>query len=107
MMSHQIATPHGAPKHKTIATSKRGGRSADVGRFLRIDDVIVTTGLSRTTIYRLLAAGDFPPKIALTIRCVGWWEADVSAWLSDRLARLASPSSETLQHGQIDERKQA
>jgi prophage regulatory protein len=107
MMPQYTTTSLGAGKHKTIATSKRGGRSAEAGRFLRIDDVIATTGLSRTTIYRLLAAGDFPPKIALTIRCVGWWEADVSAWLSDRLAGATTPNCDAPQHGQIDERTKA
>ncbi len=75
-----------ASRHKKLATAKQNGRSADAGRFLRIDDVIATTGLSRATIYRLLAANDFPRKVSLTIRCVGWWEAEVRDWLKNRLA---------------------
>ncbi|WP_261295535.1 helix-turn-helix transcriptional regulator [Sphingomonas hylomeconis] len=90
-MPHQVAPLPSVGKHKTLSTAKRAGRATDAGSFLRIDDVIASTGLSRATIYRLLAAGDFPAKIALTIRCVGWWEADVTAWLESRLGR---PSSE-------------
>ncbi len=71
---------------RTLAQAKRDGRPADRGRFLRIKDVIATTGLSRTSIYRLIGAGDFPKPVQLTARSVGWWEADVSRWLEERLS---------------------
>lgn len=62
------------------------GHPSSAGRFLRISDVIATTGLSRPTIYRLVADGEFPRQFALTKRCVGWWESDVAKWLQSRLA---------------------
>ncbi len=68
----------------TVAAAKRAGRPAGAGRFLRIDDVIATTGLSRPTIYRLIRKAGFPDRVALTTRCVGWWEADVDGWLRER-----------------------
>lgn len=60
------------------------------GRFLRIGDVVDTTGLSRPTIYRLVQIGEFPRQHALTKRCVGWWEADVAAWIAERRAPAAA-----------------
>lgn len=61
------------------------------GRFLRMGDLIATTGLSRPTIYRLVAAGDFPRQHSLTKRCVGWWQSDVDQWLRDRRSAGAAP----------------
>lgn len=69
--------------------AKREGRPSAGGRFLRIDDVIATTGLSRPTIYRLVRAGDFPRQYQLTRRCVGWWESDVDQWLTQRRREAA------------------
>ena len=68
-----------------IALAKARGRPSDRGRFLRIDDVIATTGLSRRSIYRMVADDDFPKQHKLSPRSVGWWEADVATWLDSRL----------------------
>lgn len=76
----------------TVAQAKADGAPSSAGRFLRVPDVIATTGLSRTTIYRLVAEGEFPKQHALTKRCIGWWESDVSAWLQSRLTGSAHPT---------------
>jgi len=72
----------------TVASSKARGTPSSTGRSLRIDDVIATTGLSRATIYREIAAGRFPAQKPLTRRAVGWDEAAVAAW---RAARFGDP----------------
>lgn len=82
-MIHQPIRAAGKPM--TAAEAKRVGHAATRGRFLRVPDVIATTGLSRPTIYRLMAEGDFPRQQQLTKRCVGWWESDVETWLETRL----------------------
>lgn len=69
----------------TTRQRKSRGAAMDRGRFLRINDVIATIGLSRATIYRLVDRGDFPRQHQLTKRAIGWWEADVDRWLSNRL----------------------
>lgn len=43
------------------------------------------TGLSRSTIYLRIAEGTFPPPISLGARAVGWVEAEVAAWIADRI----------------------
>jgi prophage regulatory protein len=78
------------PSRKNLAGAKRNGSASNDGRFLRINDVIATVGLSRATIYRLIDANDFPKSTALTIRCVGWWEAEVRDWINARRARAAA-----------------
>jgi prophage regulatory protein len=77
---------------KTVAQAKHEGCASPAGRFLRIDDVISTTGLSRTTIYRMIANQECPRQHALTKRCIGWWQSDVEKWLRSRLAGHETPS---------------
>ena len=52
----------------------------------RLPAVLEATGLSKATIYRLLAREEFPPRVKLSPRCVGWRVADVEAWLEARAA---------------------
>lgn len=51
---------------------------------LRTNDVIQLTGLSRSTLWRLERAGNFPERIQLGANSVGWLEADINAWLDSR-----------------------
>ena len=50
------------------------------------------TGLSKATIYRLLARGEFPARVKLSPRCVGWRVAEVDAWLAARGAVREEPA---------------
>ncbi|MDF2603477.1 MAG: hypothetical protein K0R56_839 [Sphingomonas sp.] len=76
----------------TVAEAKRVGHPARGGRFMRLPDVIATTGLSRPTIYRLIKRAEFPQQHLLTRRSVGWWETDVEAWLQERSLNADHPS---------------
>lgn len=51
---------------------------------LRISQVSEMVGLSRTTIWRRERAGDFPERIDLGGRSVGWRADEVQAWLEGR-----------------------
>lgn len=65
-------------------------------RFLRIRDVVVRTGLSRSRIYSLEAEGGFPRRRQLSERAVAWHENEVAAWIESRpLARGAVVGDET------------
>ena len=55
-------------------------------RILRLPEVSRATGLSRSTIFRLVQAGSFPPSVALTARAIGWCSTDVEAWIAARAA---------------------
>lgn len=50
-------------------------------RILRRRQVEALTGLSRSTIYRRMQAGTFPPAIPLGGRLVGWRATDINAFL--------------------------
>jgi prophage regulatory protein len=56
---------------------------------MRLPEVIETVGLSRASIYRLMAAGQFPQKVQLGPSSVGWLRHEVREWLLTRAnARL-------------------
>ena len=52
----------------------------------RLPAVCAVTGLSKATIYRLVNKGEFPARVKLSTRCVGWRVADIDAWLEARMA---------------------
>ena len=56
-------------------------------RILRIDDVLALTGLSRSTLYRLVASEDFPKPVQLCGpggRAKGWRLSEVEEWIRNR-----------------------
>lgn len=52
---------------------------------LRLPSVKARTGLSRSSLYKKISLGEFPPPIRLGARAVGWVESEVEAWLADRI----------------------
>ncbi|WP_035976842.1 AlpA family transcriptional regulator [Bradyrhizobium sp. th.b2] len=56
-----------------------------MSQFWRLPKVQQETGLSRSSIYELMAAKQFPKSFPLTERCVAWVSAEVEQWKADRL----------------------
>jgi prophage regulatory protein len=52
-------------------------------RIVRLNTVLARTGLSRSTIYRKIAEGTFPPQIRISIHGAGWRESDINRWVAD------------------------
>jgi prophage regulatory protein len=48
-------------------------------------DVCSRTGLARSTIYKMIFHGRFPPQIKLTTRSSGWILSEVDDWINDRI----------------------
>jgi prophage regulatory protein len=67
----------GVPYFKVYAMSK----------ILRLPQVIQKTGLSRSTIYSLINSGDFPKRIKLTSRSMGFLEEELDSWLKARVEK--------------------
>lgn len=55
-------------------------------RFLRLPAVCEMSGLSRSQIYRLQAAGQFPQGVKLGQSAIAWLEAEIAQWQADRIA---------------------
>ena len=51
---------------------------------LRFPDVIMRVGLSRTTIWRKIRAGEFPAPITLGMNSVGWPSVRIDDWVASR-----------------------
>ena len=58
---------------------------ADV--ILRLPQVKVRVGLSRSSIYAAIAQGQFPQSVHLGARAVGWLESEVDQWLMQQIRR--------------------
>ena len=50
-------------------------------RIMRLDEVKKITGLSKASIYRFEKNGDFPKKVNIGKRSIGWFESDVEEFL--------------------------
>lgn len=53
---------------------------------VRLPAVLQATGLARSTLYALMAGGNFPASVRLSQRTMGWRLAEVHAWLARRAA---------------------
>ena len=56
-----------------------------VPRILRRQLVESQTGLSRSKIYDLITRDEFPRPIKIGARAVGWVEADIAAWINEKI----------------------
>ena len=54
-------------------------------RLIRMPEVSSMTGLSKTSIYRRIAGGDFPQQIPLGSRLVVCNELEVQKWINKQL----------------------
>jgi prophage regulatory protein len=43
--------------------------------------VLERTGLSKTTVYRRIKDGSFPPVVPLSKRRSGWRESEINRWM--------------------------
>lgn len=69
----------------------QAGQPADNSVLIRFRDVVRMTGLSRSTIYRRIAAGEFPKSVPLSTSTarnapVGFVLAEVKAWIAQQVA---------------------
>ena len=53
-------------------------------RLLRRREVERITGLSRSSVYRLMQDGEFPRPVRVGPAAVRWRESDITAWLESR-----------------------
>ena len=68
-----------------------GARLAAI-RLLRLRDVCAVTGLGKSIIYRMQSERRFPQRVKITEHAVGWVEAEISAWIAQRIAIRSPPS---------------
>jgi len=54
-------------------------------KIIRLSEVLASTGLGRSTIYKYVAEGCFPKPVSLGERAVGWVECEVQEWVLARI----------------------
>ena len=57
-----------------------------LSKILKLSEVLERTGLKKTTLYSEIRRQAFPRPIQLSIRRVGWLDADLEAWLQAKRA---------------------
>lgn len=62
-------------------TIESGGPEDRLLPWERVRDII---GVSRTTVWRMQQAGNFPTRVTVSPGRVGWWESELTAWKSAR-----------------------
>ena len=68
----------------TTQSSTTSTHPARQQRILRLPEVKAKTGFGRSTIYALMANGEFPRSIRIGARAVGWLESDIDQWIETR-----------------------
>ena len=66
---------------KTVSNDSRRSPQS----IIRLPTVKARTGLSRSTLYALLARREFPAQISLGKRAIGFIESEIDAWIQDRI----------------------
>lgn len=62
---------------------------------IRLPDVMARTGLSRSSVFLKVKAGDMPPPIKLGVRATGWVAEEIEDWIKQRVAASrATPRAE-------------
>ena len=51
---------------------------------IRRPKVEAMTGLSRSTLYAMMARGEFPRPVRIGLRAVAWRDGDIHVWQSKR-----------------------
>jgi len=86
------------PKKPSGRVDMDAGRSAlpialDEVSFLRLPDVKLVTGLSKSSLYALIRANSFPAPVRLGPRTVAWVRSEVKEWAAERISTSRSAVS--------------
>lgn len=80
---------------KPIPQAEPPGTTTPPVVMLRLPQVMRITGLCRTMVYELEAAGRFPRRVKIGERAVAWVQAEVDAWNVERVAQSRGGTSPT------------
>jgi len=60
---------------------------SQANRLLRLKQVVLKVGLSRSQIYKLIAKGLFPEQIKIGSKISAWPEQTIDQWISRQIER--------------------
>lgn len=67
--------------------------AAQVQYFLRLKQVKLLTGFSRSWIYEAIRRGDFPTPVSIGARAVAWTEQSIAEWQASRIEQSRKTSA--------------
>lgn len=70
-------------------------------RIIRLKEVIDSTGLARSTIYKYISENTFPKPVPLGDRCVGWVDSEVHDWILTRIEERDLAESSSARSGRL------
>lgn len=56
-------------------------------RLIRLPDVLMITGLKRSTVYRKMKNDEFPKSVSIGERSIAWVESEVNGWVYNNISR--------------------
>lgn len=65
-------------------------------QLIRLPEVLERTALSKSTVYALAQAGDFPAWIKVSANVSAWVAHEVDAWIANRIATQRAKPGEFL-----------
>jgi prophage regulatory protein len=68
----------------TAAAASKQDSESRLPRLLPFREVAQRVALSRSTIWRMERAGQFPKRRRLSVNKVAWWEPEIEEWLRTR-----------------------
>jgi prophage regulatory protein len=85
-MTHEDLTESVGLKDQLENTTTRTDTDLEkpLDPIIRIPLLTKILSISRTSIYRMVARGEFPPPIRLTSRSIGWRKSVVKTWVNLR-----------------------
>lgn len=69
---------------------------SQAAQLIRLPEVCRRTGLSRSTVYALAQADDFPAWIKVSANVSAWVAHEVDAWIAHRIATQRAKPGELL-----------
>lgn len=86
----QTTAPHTCGSQPKPSASRIPGTTTQPDKLIRLPAVCELTGLGKSSVYSI---SDFPKRIVLSRRAVGWRLSSVLAWIESR-ATAGEPAGE-------------
>lgn len=67
-------------------------------KFIKLPAVVSKTGLSKSTIYSMIALGLFPQQVTVGRRKVCWVEDQIEKWMLDKVSKSVKPAQISLEN---------
>ena len=101
-MGIQNTPPQGSHGKTSLSKATIGRKESQMGsRILRLKEVMKKTGLSKATIGRMEKSGDFPPRVKLGARAVGWRSEDFDEWIAELKPVSGGSDSDSAPHSAL------